>query len=198
MHLFHIPGTRSTRVLWTLEEIGAPYEITVIDHRQKHSDEHAARHPLRRVPVLELDHGRFVFESAAICLYLGDALPAGRMLPPAGSPERGLAYQWSVFAVTELEPAVFEWMRARRAGDDDAEHAERLAPLQACLDGALRDRPWLLGDDFSVADVLVASMLGTAIRRELGDPTPTLRDYTHRAQERPAYLRAAAIGRPTT
>lgn len=195
MRLFHIPGSRSTRVLWTLEEIGAPYDISVLGREEKNSDAHRARHPLGRVPVLELDDGSYVFESAAICLYLGDLHPEAGVLPAAGTTERALAFQWTVFTMSELEPAVFGWLRARRADEDETAPAARLGPLQETLTTALGDRPWILGEAFSVADVFLASLLGTVVRRELGDPGPSLQAYAERALERPANVRAEAIGR---
>lgn len=75
MRLYHMPGSRSSRVLWALEEAGATYDLTFLTREEKLSDAHAVRHPLRRVPVLERDDGSFVFESAAIALYIGDAYP---------------------------------------------------------------------------------------------------------------------------
>ncbi|MCW3005695.1 MAG: glutathione S-transferase [Solirubrobacterales bacterium] len=195
MHLYHLPGSRSTRVLWTLEEIGAPYELTILTREEKRSDEHRERHPLGRVPVMALDDGQFVFESAAILLHLGDLHPEAGLLPPVGTTDRAIAYQWSVFAMSELESSVFGWVRARRAQQDEAEPAERFAQVAAALAEAVTDRPYLLGDTFTVADVLCASILGTAFRRGLTEDDGPLRAYVGRALERPANVRAEAVGR---
>src|SRR6202035_6002295 len=100
MRLYHVPGSRSTRVLWMLEEIGAPYELTVMAREDRKSAAHISRHPLGRVPVVEFDDGRLLFESAAICIQLADLHPEADLIPPVGSPERGLVYQWSFFAMT--------------------------------------------------------------------------------------------------
>jgi glutathione S-transferase len=193
MRLFHIPGSRSTRVLWMLEELGVPYQLELINGEEKRSESHRERHPLGRVPVLELDDGRYVFESAAICMHLADLHPDGGLFPSVGSTERALGYQWTVFAMSELEPAAFGVLRARRASQDDSEPAARLLAVQEALDAALQDRAWLLGDTFSVPDIFVASILGTVVRRELSDPGETLRSYVRRAQDRPANVRAEAI-----
>ena len=75
MRLYHSVGKRSTRVLWTLEEIGVPYEITDLTGEERRGEQHHQRHPLGRVPVLELADGQTLFESAAICLYLTRPLP---------------------------------------------------------------------------------------------------------------------------
>jgi glutathione S-transferase len=195
MRLFHIPGSRSTRVLWTLQELGAPYEVTLLDRAGKNSPEHRERHPLGRVPVLELDDGQTIFESAAICLQLADMYPDAGLLPAPGSTARALAYQWTVFAMAELEPAVFGLLGARRAGGDETTAAERVPPVLAALQQPLVDSEWLLGDTFTVPDVFIASIVGTVIRRELGEPGPVLRAYVERALARPANVAAEAVGR---
>jgi glutathione S-transferase len=115
MRLYHVPGSRSTRVLWMLEEIGAPYELTVMTREARKTAERISRHPLGRVPVVEFDDGRPLFESAAICIQLADLHPEVGLIPPVGSLDHGLVYQWSFFAMTELEPPIFQWMRARLA-----------------------------------------------------------------------------------
>jgi len=79
-------------------------------------DEHARRHPLRRVPVLETDDG-MLFESAALCLHVADLHPDAGLAPPPGTYERGQVYQWVSFAMTELEPAVLRLYLARRVAD---------------------------------------------------------------------------------
>jgi glutathione S-transferase len=195
LRLYHMPGSRSSRVLWALEEAGATYDLTVLTRDEKRSDAHAKRHPLRRVPVLELDDGRFIFESAAIALHIGDTYPEAGLLPAIGDPLRPEAYQWTVFAMSELEPAVFGWRRARREEKDETEAAERFAPIEVALANILDRRTWLLGDTFTMPDVLVATILGAAVSSPLGDPSASIRAYVERAQQRPAYLRAEELGR---
>jgi glutathione S-transferase len=70
--LYYMPRTRSSRVLWLLEEIGAAYDLTEIGGAERRSDKHLRRHPLGRVPALQLSDGTTMFESAAICLQLAD------------------------------------------------------------------------------------------------------------------------------
>ena len=85
MRVFHRPRSRSHRVVWMLEELGADYELTLFTRADALTDEHRERHPLGRVPVLEVD-GRFSFESAALCLHLADCYPeAGLIAPPTRS-----------------------------------------------------------------------------------------------------------------
>ena len=90
-----------------LEEIGEPYELTVMSWEQGSGEEHRARHPLGRVPVVQLDDGS-VFESAAICLHLADLYPDVSLIGALGTHARALAYQWSIFAPAELEPPLIE------------------------------------------------------------------------------------------
>src|SRR5581483_8162463 len=97
MHVFHSPGSRSTRVLWTLEEVGAPYDVTVLTLEERRGEQHRRIHPLGRVPVVELDDGRVMFESAAICLHITDLHPEAGVAPAVGSPERPSMYQWLSF-----------------------------------------------------------------------------------------------------
>ena len=194
VRLYYMPRTRSSRAVWMLEEIGAPYELTEIAGAERRSPEHLERHPLGRVPALELDDGTVMFESAAICLQLADLHPEAQLSAPVGSSERALVYQWVLFAMTELEGPLFRWLGELRDGLTDASAAQqRFADAAAALETALAGREWVLGERFTVADLLCASILSGAESRELLEPWPGLRAYVKRAEARPAYARAAAI-----
>ncbi len=191
--LYYMPRTRSSRVLWLLEEIGAPYELTEIRGAQRRSDEHLRRHPLGRVPALELGDGTTMFESSAICLQLADLNPNAGLIGPVGSPERGLVYQWVVFAVSELEGPLFRWIRDLGEGVIESPAHDRFTQAAVAMQSALAERDWLVDDRFSVADVMCASVLQGANARELLRPWPELEAYVQRGEARPAYARAAAI-----
>ena len=190
--LFYMPRTRSSRVLWLLEEIGAPFELTLIAREQRRSAEHLARHPLGRVPAIELDDGAVMFESAAICLQLADLYPDAGLIGPLGSAARAKVYQWVLFGMTELEGPLYRWIR--EIGDDtaDAPSRQRFAQAAAALEASLEGGDWLLGEDFSVADVVCVSVLGSAHSRDLLDAWPGLRSYVERGEARPAHRAAAA------
>lgn len=188
-----MPRTRSSRVLWLLAEIGAPYELAKLAPEERGSADHLARHPLGRVPALELDDGTVMFESAAICLQLGDLHPDAGLIPPAGSSERALVYQWSLFAMTELEAPLFRWIRDAAQESTDQSAHERFVQAATALEKALHGREWLVGGKFSVADVLCASVLGGAHSRGLLEDWPGLQAYVERAEARPAFVSAAAI-----
>jgi glutathione S-transferase len=192
MRVFHREHAgRPIRVAWTLEELGTPYELTVMTREQGRSDEHRARHPLCRVPVLEDEDG-FVFESAAICLHLADMSPEAGLVPPPGTHERALVYQWTCFAPAELEPPLIEAAIFRESDPDRAAKARgRFVAAARAVADALADSEYLVGGRFGVADILAATAL--SIPERAGFPEDVSQDlnaYVARLKERPAYQRA--------
>jgi glutathione S-transferase len=193
LRLYYMPRTRSSRVLWLLAETDAPCELVKLAPEERRSAEHLARHPLGRVPALELDDGTVMFESAAICLQLADLHPEADLGAPLGSPERALIYQWVLFAMTELEAPLYRWIREAAENSANPPSRERFAEAAAALQTALDGRDWLLGDRFSVADVMCASVLGGAHSRRLLTEWPVLEAYVERGELRPAFIQAAEI-----
>ena len=197
--LYYMPRTRSSRVLWLLEEIGERYELTEIAGVQRRSAEHLRRHPLGRVPALELGDGTTMFESAAICLQLADLYPAAGLIPAVGSSGRALVYQWVMFAVAELEGPLFRWISELGEGTADSPARDRFTQAAVALESALSGGDWLLDAQFTVADVMCASVLQGADSREMLRPWPGLEAYVQRSESRPAYVKAAALSdRPRT
>jgi glutathione S-transferase len=194
MRLYHLPPSRSTRVLWMLEELGEPYDLTLMTREDRKTDEHRRRHPLGRVPVLEDDEGP-LFESAAICLHLADCYPEAGLNWPLGTHERGLVYQWTLYAMTELEPAILE-ARIYREKDPARAQAgvERFGPAAAVIEEALTSQKWLVGDRFSVADLTLGAVLIYANGAGLIEGLPNVQAYVERLEARPARQRATAIG----
>jgi glutathione S-transferase len=165
MRLYHVRGSRSSRVLWTLEEIGQPYDLTTLAWEQRRGEDHRRRHPLGRVPVLELDAGTMIFESAAICLHLADLYRAAGLIPTPASTARAMVYQRTLFAMTEVEPVVFGWSRARRRGEGETSHTDPFDPIGAAIRLSLAGHPWIAGRSFTIADILLASMLTNLVQR---------------------------------
>ena len=194
MRLYHVPRSRSTRVLWALEEIGQPYELTLMAGEDRQTDEHRRRHPLGRVPAREDEEG-FLFESAALCLQLADLDLDAQLNWPLATHERGLVYQWTVFAMTELESPIIE---ARRHREDDPALAragvERFQAAAAAVEQALDGHEYLVGDRFSVADLVCGAVLILAKDAGLTDELPNINAYLERLEARPARQRATAIG----
>jgi glutathione S-transferase len=184
--LYHVPQTRSSRILWELEEIGAPYELTTLTREERREPPHRARHPLGRVPVIE-DDGAFLFESAAIALALADRHPESGLNFPLGTRERELVYQWALFAMTEIERLTIE---ARDAGERDPERAAEAAALLAervaVVEDALRGREFIVGDRFTVADLLLGSALAFAARTGVVADGGEVRRYLDAQAARPA------------
>jgi glutathione S-transferase len=186
---------RPLRVRWALEEAGAAYDFAVMTQEEGEGDEHKRRHPLGRVPVLETEDG-FLFESAALCLQVADLYPDANLIPPPGTYERGLVYQWTVWAMSELEPAIIRAYMAQQADDADRAKStqERLTKLFAALEQALDGHDFVTGDDFTIADVVVGGVLVAAQRRELMPDSPNVNAYLERLNARPAKQRAYDLG----
>jgi glutathione S-transferase len=140
-----MPRTRSSRVLWLLAELGAPAELVKLAPEERRSAAHLARHPLGRVPALE------------------------------------------------LEAPLYRWIREIAEESPDAPAGERFAAATAGIETALHDRDWLLGDRFTVADVICASVLGSAHSRGLLERWPGLQAYVERGEARPAFVEAAVV-----
>jgi glutathione S-transferase len=186
-----MPRTRSNRVLWALNEAGASFQSTVVAPEERRSPEHRARHPLGRVPAFELDDGTMMFESAAICLQIGDEYPDSGLLPPPGSSARALVYQWVMFGMTELEAPLYRWIGDLRDGGSDSAAAGQFAAAADAIAAALAASTWLSGHQFTVADIVCVGVLGSAAARGLLEPWPVLREYVERGEGRPAH--AAAV-----
>jgi glutathione S-transferase len=199
MKLYYVPKTRASRPRWVLEELGVPYELVRLDpaRAETRSAEHLERHPLGHVPVLE-DRGQGIFESGAICLHLADLFPEKRLLPPPGSVERGLAYQWVLFSMTEMEPPLIALSAEARKPEAERDTAataqarDRFRKAADVLEVALRNRQFLLGDGFGVADVMVGGTLAWAKGFKLLEGLPSVEAYLARLRERPAWQRATA------
>ncbi len=191
--LFHAPRSRSSRFVWLLEEIAEPYEIDYVSIRRGDgSGEPDPRnpHPDKKVPALVHD-GELVTESAAIALYLADTFPA-RIGPGAGEPGRGAFLTWLAYYAGVMEPAIVEKWRGRT--ETDAQAAADYAAVETRLRQALSGNSYLLGENFSAADVLVASAFH--FNRELSPKGPEFDAYLARIAARPAFQRAQAKDAP--
>jgi glutathione S-transferase len=191
--IFYMPRTRSSRVLWALREIGAPFDATRIAPDERRSPEHLARQPLGRVPAFELDDGTVMFESAAILLQLGDLHPDAGLLPPPGSPERALVYQWVFFGMNELEATLYRCVREPPEALAASREFRRFSEAASVYAAALGDGPWILGTQFTLADIVCVGVLGSGDSRGLLEPWPTLHEYVARGEARPAHAAAVAF-----
>ena len=197
--LYGIPMSRASRCLWMLEELGVPYEnvpVHFLGEAQK--PEFLKINPNGRIPALE-DDGLVLFESLAINLHLARKYDAGKGLWPKSPDDQSRAIQWSIWAMTEVEPPVMTVLRNRaflpepQRSEAEAKAGEvTLAKPVAVLEGALAGRPYLLGNSFTVADLDVHGVIGLAptFGKVKFDGTPNVAGWLKRCGERPALARA--------
>ena len=201
MRLYYAPQTRSMRARWILEEIGAPYELVRVDLSagEQRRPEYLEVNPCGRVPAL-VDGGVTLFESAAICQYLADKFPEHRLAPPVGTAARDLYYQWIHFAMSGLEPPALAIIlhtmskpEAERIPVVADEGRLQLSAALAVVDGALGGRTFMLGDEFTAADVMIGSTLMWAkLVGEIGAELRATTAYLARLALRPACQRSVA------
>jgi glutathione S-transferase len=197
MKLFGFPGTRANRVRWLLEELAVPYEWVQVELMQgaHKSDEHLRRHPLGKLPVLE-DGDQTLIESGAMVLHLADRFPERRLAPPPGTAERGAYYQWVVHAATTLDDALIQTFfhskflpEGRRKPEVVEQHRATVTASLDFLEHALDGRDYLLGANFTAADVAVGYTMSFAKPLELFEGRPNLGAWFARLQERDAFRR---------
>lgn len=185
------PMSRGRIVHWMLEEVGAPYryEVVNLETRDQKKPEYLALNPMGKVPTI-VHRGTVVTECGAICAYLADAFPAARLAPPIDSPARGTYYRWLFFSGCSFEPAIIDRMLSRPPASKTG------AVAYGCYEDAvetmakaLTPGPYILGREFSAADVYVGSQVAFGMMTKALEPRPVFQDYTNRLQQRPAYKR---------
>ena len=185
------PMSRGLTVQWLLEELGAPYEMKVLDFdkREQKSPAYLAINPMGKVPAI-VHRGVVVTESAAICVYLADVFPKAGLAPALDDPRRGTYLRWFFFGAGCVEPAVVDKMFARtpveRAG---AIGYGTYESTLATLATALTPGPFILGDRFSAVDVYVGSQIYWGMMAKGIEPRPLFEQYTARCTSRPAFQR---------
>lgn len=192
MRIYHREHTgRPLRAAWALEEAGQDYEVVKMTTEEGKGAEHRTRHPLAKVPVLDDGEG-FVFESAAIVLHVADSYPDANLIPEPGSHDRALVYQWTVFGPSEMEsPLIESAMHAQTDPERSAKARKRFDERTEAVADALGDREYIVGESFTVADIMVGSALKFTARIGFADELPeNLRAYMARLEARPAYERA--------
>jgi glutathione S-transferase len=187
------PQSRGRIVRWMLEEIGAPYRTEVLGYgTTMKSPEYLAINPMGKVPAI-VHRGVVVTEAAAICVYLADAFPKAGLAPKLDDPQRGTYLRWILFGVGAFEPAVVDKMFARPPVErPGAIGYGTYDTMIATLATALQPGPWILGNNFSAADVFVGSQVHFALMTKAIEPTPVFQQYADRIAARPAYHRLLA------
>ncbi|MEI9995523.1 MAG: glutathione S-transferase family protein [Rhizomicrobium sp.] len=192
--LYHAPRSRSSRIIWLLEELGCDYRIELVPilrgdgTGEPAPDSYAAINPLKKVPAIKV-FDEIVTESAGICLYLTDSHQKRALGPLPGSNNRAEYVRWLFFYTGALEPAA----TARFSGWDKEKPTSfgKLEDIEAVISRQLESTPYLLGDEFSAVDVLYGSTIAF-FKGTLFPARKHYDDYVARITARPAYARAQA------
>jgi glutathione S-transferase len=191
--LYHSPNTRSFGAHFLLEEIGADYKLHVLNVKsgEQRAPAYLAINPMGKVPALR--HGEaLVTEQAAIFMYVADLYPEAGLAPPIGDPLRGPYLRWMVFYGSCFEPAIVDRSLKREpAPPAMSPYGDYDTTLKTVTD-QLAAGPYLLGERFTVADVLWGTALGWITGFKLIPSMPVIDAYVARISARPAYARAKA------
>jgi glutathione S-transferase len=184
MKLYFNPQSRAVIAKWMLDECGAQYEIVPIDfaRREHKAAEFLMINPAGKLPAL-VDGDTKVFEGAAICLYLGDKFPEAKLAPKIGAPQRGRYLSLMVYSTSQIEPsmgdAILKVETSPQRGWPEFEIVKDV------IESEVGDGPYLFGDWFTAADIMIGSMF--IWKRLLGMPAdrPKLEAYVDRLLARP-------------
>jgi glutathione S-transferase len=192
--LYHAAPSRSSIVRWMLEELGEPYDLRVLSlaKGEQRAPDYLAINPMGKVPALK--HGdAIITEAAAICTYLADAFPRAKLNVPIGDARRGPYLKWLFFGPGCIEPAITDrayprakepWRGALGYGD--------FATVMDVVAKAVEPGPYLMGDHFTAADIVVGATLRWGMMFDLLPKRPEFLAYVGRLEQRPALQRATA------
>lgn len=189
------PPSRAAIARWMLEETGAPYETVVLDRTkdEQRGADYLKINPMGKVPALK--HGdALITEAAAICLYLADAFPQSDLGYPVGASERGAFLKWLFFAPSCIEPAILDIAFPRK--ETAPRGAVGYGDFQTVMDvvaDAVRGRPYIAGDKFTAADVVVGSQLRWGQSFGVVPKRDEFNTYLAGLQARPAFQRAVDL-----
>ena len=192
--LYHAAPSRSSIVLWMLEELGQPCDIKLIklSAGDNLKPDYLAINPMGKVPAVK--HGDTVItEAAAICTYLADEFPDKKLNVPVGTPRRGEYLKWLFFGPSVIEPAMTDRAYPRKEAPRAAALGWR--DFDTVLDivaKPLAKGPFLLGEQFTAADVVIGSGLRYGMMFKMIPERKEFTDYVARFAARPAAKRAEA------
>jgi glutathione S-transferase len=189
----HAPMSRSNIVHWMLEELGIPYELHAIslergDHKKP---EYLAINPMGKVPAIT-HQGVTITEAAAICAYLADEFPAAKLAAPVGSPQRGIYLKWLFFSPSCLEQAMIDRAHDRPPVPARASSYGDYDTVMDTVAQAVVEGPYLLGQHFTAADVVLGSCLQFGTMINALPERPEFSAYLGRLRQRPALQRSFA------
>jgi glutathione S-transferase len=192
LKLYHNPQSRSTVVHYMLHELGEPFEIVPVDLQKKEhkTPEFLKINPMGKIPVL-VDGDTIVTENPAILTYLADKYPKAGLAPAVDAPERGTYLRWMFFYGSCFEPALADVFMKRESPAGTVGWG-RPEDVMDTLSAGLNPGPWLLGDCFSAADVMVGSGVGYMLGFGILPARPEYVAYLERLEARPAHKAAKA------
>ena len=191
---YHAPNTRSMSIRWLFEELGnpaheqKPLNLSKGDHK---TPWYMAINPMGKVPTV-VHGGTVITEAAAIALYLADLFPKAGLAPKIGDPARGTYLRWIIFNQAAVEPAVTDLALKREPGSPGMMSYGTYDATIDALTGALSKGPYILGETFSAADVVVGSGVRWMLMFKLLPQRHEFTSYAERLSQRPALQRAIA------
>jgi glutathione S-transferase len=190
--LYHHPFSRASATIWTLEEVGQPYELHFVDIMKggQKAPDIVALNPMGKLPILT-DGDVVVTENAAISLYLADRYAPGRLAPALDDPQRATYLRWSLFAPSVIEPG----MMAKTGGWEFKPGQAGWGSFDAMMETlhtAIKGREFILGDTFSIADIIFGGTVRFMLQFGGLPSSPDLAAYAERLGKRPALQRADA------
>lgn len=191
--LFHSPNTRSAGALILLEELGADYRLHVLNMKagEQRNPEYLAINPMGKVPALK--HGdALVTEQPAIFLYLADLFPEAGLAPAIGDPLRGPYLRWMVYYGSCFEPALIDRAQKREPAPPSTSPYGDYDTMLKTLTDQLAKGPYLLGDNFTAADVLWGTALTWTTMFQLVPALPVIQSYIERVNARPSVAKVKA------
>jgi glutathione S-transferase len=192
MKLYYLTGACSLASAISLFEAGVKFELVKVDrHTRKTADglDFNEVNPKGYVPVLKLDNGEVLTENVAVLQYIGDRNPAAKLAPPAGTMERYRLVEWLAFINSEVHKS-FSPLFRKDAPEDTKQYARKnLTARLSYLQGVLANRSFLLGEQFTVADAYLFTVLGWAAHVDV-DIGPQLKRYVERVGARPHVIEA--------
>lgn len=192
MKLYGFGPTRSLRALWSLKELGIPFDFEAVnliagDHQRP---EFLRLNPAGKVPVL-VDGDLVISESAAIVLYLAEKYPEKKLLP-ADLATRSQVYRWVMFAMTELEPPLWRITRHtallpenKRLPQDVVLAREDFTRMATVFEQHMEGRSFIVGDAVTAADCVTAYVMDWANEQGLIEGKPNMQAYLERMYGRP-------------
>jgi len=191
MKLYYVPGVCSLASHIALREMGAEFQLDKVDRKTKIAESgvnYNQLNPKSYVPALQLDDGSVLTEGASILMYLADQEGGEKVAPKPGTKERYKLQEWLVFIATEIHKNFSPLFR----NTPDPTPRETLQKRLDLVADTLAKQPWLVGDNFTVADAYLFTVLRWAARVDLPLP-PSLQRFMERVKARPAVAQALQV-----